>query len=303
MHSNVTATIATSIMPRRIDVQQIAIRSWQQLGFNIVSVNVEAEVAALAPLFEGVTFFPIVKADPEPPLISINQLLEVLRLQATNLCGIINSDIILSADAEFIKFVWENTESRALLFGPRIDVDDAFEKRAPGVGYDYFFFRKADLPSSLCGNFTLGATWWDYWFPISLALDGFSLRILLTPVASHPQHDQQWGASEFTAGQAQFISAIRILVGGHRVQEHNPFRVIIEEQGLENFATHVTSILLLDSEPVIDDRLPVQEALTNVFDLLRVHRRRYEELLKTRSWRWTAPARAILSRVNAWRAR
>lgn len=302
MESKIIATIATSLMPRRIDVQQAAVKSWMELGFQVLSLNVEAERAVLAPLFEGVEFTNIHSNSTLLPHISIAEILRTLESCRTDICGIVNSDIILSSTDDFISFIWDKTEEDAVIFGPRIDVDN-IESRKGSIspGYDYFFFRKKLLPIALNGSYTLGGTWWDYWFPISLAINGIRLRYFLIPVGFHPKHPQIWSESDFAMGRKQFISAITETWRRSKASSvlSATSNSIIEQAGAATFAETIPSAILFDSDLVVHTQETVlSESFPIIVNALGPHIAQYQAIIRSKSWRWTHPVRQFSNQMR-----
>jgi len=302
--SSHTVTIATSIMPRRIEVQQAAIGSWYKLGFKVISVNVQSEADQVCHLFPGVDFVSVNQKPGASHLVLISDLLAALASCDTTLCGIVNSDILLEPMSDFSSFLLNKTIDNALLFGSRIDVDDINSRSGVpySVGYDYFFFRKEQLPLQLVGDFYIGTPWWDFWFPISLAIKGFILRQLIVPVGYHVNHGQGWTHKDLGLGQRKFIATISelLLITDKSTDLSDRIRSIIDVQGMEGFAGQIPSILLLDSELVVNGPQSVPlESLSVIVDIMKKHRDRYEMFIKSRSWRWTAPARFLTSRYRA----
>ena len=302
MVSNITATIATSIMPKRIEVQQAAVKSWQRLGFRVVSVNDEAELATLSPLFEGVHFVPAAQNAAKTPLVPISEIFKILGKFETDICGIINSDIILSTGLDFIDFLWRNTEAHSLVFGPRLDVNEITSRSGrTGTGYDYFFFRKELLLIRLYGDFTLGSTWWDYWLPVSLAINGVRLKYLIVPVGFHPKHPSGWNEDDLKKGKKEFIAGIK--KAWNRSKNHSLLSArsnsVIERLGIEGFAESIPSAILLDSDCIIhaQQSVPLEkvEIMVNTF---KDHIEAYEAVVLSRSWRWTRGARTLASGLH-----
>lgn len=295
------ATIATSIMPKRIEVQQAAIKSWLNLGFNVISVNVKSEIAVLPHLFPGVVFLHATKEPLTSPLIPISELWVALAKCESKLNGIVNSDVILSTHEDFIAFLMQKTENNTLLFGSRIEIDDICSRfgTPTGLGYDYFFFSKDLLCFPISEEFCLGAPWWDYWFPVTLAIKGAILLHLIIPVGFHLRHEQVWNDADLELGRKKFICEIgKALIENDRNSAIcEEFKTIIKVQGIESFATQISSILWLDSKHVGPQSIPL-ESLSTVGEIFKIHRERYQAILKSRSWRWSAPIRFISAHLR-----
>lgn len=295
----VKATIATSIMPKRIEAQQAAVRSWQCLGFHVISVNVKSELATLVNQFDGVEFIPASVKPRRTALIEVKELLANLRQCPSDIYGIVNSDVILRADGDLIRFLKNKCTDNTVVYGSRIEVDSITTccgTPYSRLGYDYFFFPHKALDANLFGDFALGAPMWDYWFPVSLALNGSRLSYLVVPVGFHLKHEQHWRNDELEAGRQKFIDAIRKTSKVDGPSSKNRILSIVHEQGLDGFVENVSSVLLQESEHAFRDQQDVPyEKMLLIMDTLRLHRQKYDQIVRSRSWRWTHPARRFLA--------
>lgn len=184
--------IGTSIAPFGIAKQQRAVQSWLDLGFRVLSLNVQHEIDELAPLFPGVRF---VRADRDgrraagKPYVYLDDLLATLAREAQGVAGIVNSDIVLRAGQGLREFLAAQAAD-ALVYGSRIDVDGLDDETGNRYhrGYDFFFFGRhliAKIPSA---EFMLGVPWWDYWLPAAFIMQRLPALRLDTPLAYHKRH-------------------------------------------------------------------------------------------------------------------
>lgn len=299
-----TAVIVTSLMPRRFDAQQAAVNSWLQLGFSVVSVNCLDEIDLLRHSFQGVEFVEASETDGSSHLVKISALIGIASGYEASLFGIVNSDIILSADEHLIPFLIANTRDNTLVYGSRIDVHDIDSRHGKtyALGYDYFFFGNEVLDLNLEGDFFLGKTWWDFWFPVSVALHGGKLRQLLVPIGFHVIHDQAWNYTELESGKNKFMSAIKYRLNSCTISTSitDRIRFIVTTQGMDGLVGQIPSVLILNSELIVYG--PQYVSMTDLspfVDTLRVYQEKYEMLFKSRSWRWTAPFRFLSNRARA----
>jgi glycosyltransferase involved in cell wall biosynthesis len=193
--------IATSIAPVNIDLQKAAIRSWQNLGFKVISINCAEEIALLRDDFTGVLFVEASRnayAEIGRPLIYLGDILSALQQTVCQVCGILNSDIFLSADSDFVNFIAE-TVGAGLLFGSRIDIDsmENLDGEKFIYGFDFFFFNKAVLKALPESGFCIGVPWWDYWVPFVPLIRGIPCKELISPVAFHVNHETKWTGELF----------------------------------------------------------------------------------------------------------
>lgn len=185
--------VATSIAPFEIEKQQLAVQTWLELGFSVISLNIRDEINQLQSSFEGVKFHEV-KRDARKqygkPLVYVNDLLKYLQGCEAEVCGIVNSDIHLRADKDFVSYIYRQTKG-STLFASRIDIDsiESVGGELYGYGFDMFFFDR-DLLHHFpdCDTFCLGIPWWDYWLPCIALKKELNPKYLQDTVAYHVQH-------------------------------------------------------------------------------------------------------------------
>ncbi|NEO65710.1 MAG: hypothetical protein F6J98_37065, partial [Moorea sp. SIO4G2] len=165
-----TLVIVTSIAPGNINKQQAAINSWLNLGFEVVSLNILEEIEKLQPLYQDIKFHRVFRDGREhygKPYVYIDDLLSYLREYGSQICGIVNADIILKAEQDFTEFIREQTQN-SILLASRVDVDTAesINGEIYDVGVDVFFFEKELLEKFPSSDFCLGIPFWDFWVPV-----------------------------------------------------------------------------------------------------------------------------------------
>lgn len=212
MGNNTKVTIATSIAPHKIEVQQKALSSWEKLGFSVISVNSGPEIAALGGFFPYVTFKEVnrnASALLGKPLIFFDDILKTLETSGTGICGIVNSDVHLIAGDDYPGFVAKEAQG-GLVFGSRIDVDslDRLEGKEYFLGFDFFFFSRDVIRTYVETKFCLGSPWWDYWAPIVPIIKGLPVKQLITAVAFHIQHPARWSERHYTRFAREFLESL-----------------------------------------------------------------------------------------------
>lgn len=188
--------LATSIYPRELERQKSALKSWQELGFEVVSINAPDEMQKIKGYFPSVKF---IKAERDArkevgkPCIYFDDFVSFLRQSGEEISGIVNSDIFLHADSNFTDFIKKEALG-SVLFGSRLDVDDleCIQGRFYHEGFDYFFFDKAVLSAYPQSDFCVGMPWWDYWAPLVPMMKGIPAKRLITPVVRHLRHKQNF---------------------------------------------------------------------------------------------------------------
>ena len=184
--------VVTSVMPKRIEAQQAAVRSWKNAGLSVVSVNTSAEADDLRALFPDVTFRTTdqVRVDSRSrPLVPIHTLIETVSQEGHDICGIVNSDIEFRGGDHFVDAVRSHVAS-SLVFGCRIDfADREFDGgRAFRHGYDFFFWSRENSSLFDQSDMTLGMPWWDFWMPLHAHAQGLKIKRLATSSMIHINH-------------------------------------------------------------------------------------------------------------------
>ncbi len=194
-------TIATSIAPKEIEKQVLAVKSWIKLGFRVVSINCPEEINVLRQSFQEVEFVSA-RRDARglfgKPLIYFDDFLEYFRKTNCEFCGIVNSDVLLSGDEGIIPFI-QGQAKGSLVYGSRTDVDslEVLDGEVLETGFDFFFFDKSLISYFPESEFCLGVPWWDYWAPLIPALEGFQIKKLISPFAYHVRHSFKWDQEQW----------------------------------------------------------------------------------------------------------
>ncbi len=187
--------IATSIAPYNIEIQQRAVASWEKLGFSVISVNAEDEIAVVRDAFPTVRFVAVARnaSRKNRAYVCFDDILAALLETGSRVFGIVNSDVFLVADDDFGAFIGREA-AESVVFGSRVDLDalDSPEGDLFVVGFDYFFFNRQAAGFFPQTEFCLGIPWWDYWVPIVPLMKGYPVRQLLTPVAFHLRHPSRY---------------------------------------------------------------------------------------------------------------
>jgi hypothetical protein len=182
----------TSVMPRRIEAQQAALRSWQAAGLSVVSVNSASEAAAMRQHFPDITFRVLDKTTDDShgrPLIPVQALIQAAVQVPADICGIINSDIEFRGEPAFFDRVRREVPG-ALVFGNRIDFEDAgfAGGKAYRFGYDFFFWERENSALFEETPMVLGLPWWDFWLPLQARGQGLATKRFVTSSMAHIVH-------------------------------------------------------------------------------------------------------------------
>lgn len=184
-------TIATSLHPGSEDIQKIAMQTWLDAGFYIVSLNALDTIAQLKPKFPDIEFIATIKDGREQhgkPFIYFDDILSYFANRAIPICGIISPDLCLM-DNTFHELIKQETPG-SFVFGSRIDVDSLSSPQGQfyNIGFDYFFFDRQIIPYYPQQNFCLGLPWCDYWAVIVPLMRKLPVKRITAPVALHVKH-------------------------------------------------------------------------------------------------------------------
>jgi len=247
-------TIATSIFPRDFSLQRAAIDSWRNLGFKVVSLNSATEALIIKREFPDISVM-VVARTAEPlvgkPCVFFDDIRAALIEDDANVCGIVNSDIFLFANAGFAEFIVNVLKDVGFLFGSRIDIESPNDVDGTQFiyGFDYFFFSREQLNVYPTSDFCLGVPWWDYWAPIVPLLKGNKCVELISPIAYHIKHETKWSSKLYIEFGQQFAQKYVQLC---RDLELVPVNVLPDTPAaMTMFSIDVLSLILNKSEKIV----------------------------------------------------
>lgn len=139
--------LATSICPKDLERQKSAVNSWRDAGFDVVSLNCREEISDLAKQFPEIAFVAVgrdSRSETEKPLIYFDSFIEYFRRSDSQICGIVNSDIVLRVQKDFIPFV-EREAKNCMLTGCRVDIEDSHCSYGSIFVYGLDYFSSIDL--------------------------------------------------------------------------------------------------------------------------------------------------------------
>lgn len=203
--------IITSIMnngnKEDLKNQLEAVRSWINIGFDVVSVNIKEEIKVLSSAFSEVEFIEPKRTGlkqygkPIPYIFDMLQILEKKSGDCDEICGIINSDIYLrNLNRDDLQKVFVGQEETIVCFH-RYDIDS--RKDLDGEyyfsGIDAFFMQKKSIRIFRDSDCALSKPEWDHWVVYTAVKNQIRVREIKNAIAFHVRHRQRWTASESNA--------------------------------------------------------------------------------------------------------
>lgn len=192
--------LATSIAPVKLENQKIAIQSWIDSGFEVISCNVAEEIEVLQEKFPQVEFVELARSGKETvgkPCPYIYDIMQVLRKRENEICGIINSDIHMRHFTPDITEYVKEKARESIVYFHRHEVESlqAVEEcdfRIFVQGVDLFIFSKTQIDVFEDLGMMIGQSTWDYWLPITAREKGVPVSGIMNPVLFHISHPVQW---------------------------------------------------------------------------------------------------------------
>jgi glycosyltransferase involved in cell wall biosynthesis len=238
--------IVTSLVPGQEEVQRPAVRSWQRLGFRVVSLNAPEELPHLDGRYPGVKLVAAKrngKARVGKPCIYFDDILDYFRGSDADVFGIVNADVHLYGDRSLTGLI-RRESAGALVYGARYEVETA--ESATGwqywMGFDFFFFDRSLLRLYPPSPFMLGVTWWDYWAPLWPALKGYPIKHLVSPIAYHVSHPINYDRNQLE----EYGNLLAGLIGNSvPARLHRQFQAMLDQQEPEGHPHRSVAMLAI----------------------------------------------------------
>lgn len=220
-------TIATSIAPRNFELQRAAIDSWLALGITVISCNSASEAEVIAPHFPDIHIYVVNRTAEQSagrPYVFFDDVCAALADSGSPVCGIINSDVQLRANRDFVDSIVQ-AAAGSFLFGSRMDLRETGSSIGERYlwGFDFFFFDRAVIGCYPRSEFCLGVPWWDYWAPMVPLMGGIPCKEIVTPVAFHLWHETKWAPELFDSFGAKLATCMQTMTAstdaGHLLRE------------------------------------------------------------------------------------
>jgi hypothetical protein len=181
----------TSIAPKHIneDIQEIAVASWIELGFNVYSFNGASEIELLQKKFPQVNF---VEVELFNKKCKIDYLLNFARSSEESDFCMINSDIILYDTLGYMPKIKRVLPTSSVIVKRRDFLNNVNHNKVFLDGIDVFFIHKNYLHVFPPTDFVLGECWHDYQTPYALIKNNIDVYMLTDKFAYHRMHNTQY---------------------------------------------------------------------------------------------------------------
>ncbi|MDR0466976.1 MAG: hypothetical protein LBH94_06430 [Deltaproteobacteria bacterium] len=194
-------TIATSLPPHGIENSRRAADSWLALGFQVISLNTEAEYNALNGHFPHVRFClceETAKMRTGKDHQYADALFDALAEYGEDVCAIVNADIVLQGGLKAWTHMAQAAEAD-FVFASRVNLRalDYREGHLYNAGFDCFVFPKTFLARVPRTRFIIGQPFWDIFFPSCARLAGMNAHYAYSPALLHKNHEQNWSDELF----------------------------------------------------------------------------------------------------------
>jgi hypothetical protein len=193
--------ILTSISPKYSIGQDLAIQSWQKLNVNIYSLNTIDEINILNKLYANINFVEVDINNTEynitnKPLVRINEFINFTKkFKLDTIFALINSDIILNIDNNYINWVHKNINIDDIFYFNRINFKETYYDLNDRYmyGIDMIIFKNDNIPYCYPENyFCIGMPWWDYWILYHPIINNKNIYYITDDVCFHKNHDINW---------------------------------------------------------------------------------------------------------------
>ena len=172
------------------------IASWPAPGWRVLSVNPEAEQAALGDLPVGVeaaAALPgVAEAFGRPGAWIADALAQAVATGAP-VVGLVNADIRFDLDAARRDALVARARDRVIACN-RMDVGHPQQGEGPFYRYGYdLVLMPRDIAARLdLRGFAFGVPWWDYWILLDALLQGIAVDVVQCRGVQHLWHKQAW---------------------------------------------------------------------------------------------------------------
>jgi len=186
----------TSLAPghKNKDNQKKAIKSWQDAGFTVYSINSTEEIDKLKEY--EVEFVMTTRTGEDiygKPYVRLDAFRDFVKKNGDAL--IINSDIIITGD---IKTAIEKSKEGALILNRYDYEEDVSKCKIFKSGFDAFYITKEVAKILPDTKLALGQCHWDYWLPMVLIMNSVKIFTSKSVLIMHKKHDLQYDFASWT---------------------------------------------------------------------------------------------------------
>ncbi|MDR2695948.1 MAG: hypothetical protein LBC79_06170 [Deltaproteobacteria bacterium] len=194
-------TLATSLPPHEIENSRRAVDSWLALGFQVISLNTEAECRALGAHFPRVRFCrceDTARRHTGKDHQYVDALLDALAEYGDEVCAVVNADAAMQGGRK----AWAHMAQAAaadFVFASRVNLRslDYREGHLYHGGFDGFLFPKTFLARVPRTRFIIGQPFWDIFFPSCARLAQIHTQYVYSPALLHKTHALHWNEELF----------------------------------------------------------------------------------------------------------
>ena len=179
--------------------QPLAVKSWSDAGFKVVSLNGKHEIAALKEQYPTVEFIESRTMDGiyKAPYIPISAFIDHAKEKKYESILLINSDIVLRDEKNDIGRYLQWSPN-GLVIANREDHNGSFAGSVRyEFGFDAFIIHSKFYDSIPQTMFCMGQTWWDYWLPYRFINTGKTVVCVREPIFYHQSHAVQYSQAEW----------------------------------------------------------------------------------------------------------
>jgi hypothetical protein len=296
--------VYTSLAPRLLEnveaihEQKSIIESWCAGGFKPITVNGPNEAERIAALGLGIAT-EVIESDGKP---RISDIARIIRTTKNVRAGIINADCKILAYPNLARVLGSALDNAAVC-STRLDINDDGLIEGGGSGFDAFFFDSNCLVGINDKHFRLGEPWWDYWFPLQMLVDGFSVGALEIPLIIHKGHRVRW-AQAYCRQFRHFCELLKTWKVDEELSPLFSLRGFIHDPRESDMSValsqFIRSLRLSQDTKILSTELQEVEAFlrTALQSFISTGgaselRRELNELKSSRSWRYTALLREV----------
>lgn len=200
----------TSISPNHVnrDQQLKAVKSWIDLGCEVVSFNHASELEQLKDKYKTVNFIATdrtMELTYGKPLVSISAILDWAKSQQEEHYCIINSDIELKTDSQTMVRIREQMNHSIVLCN-RVNYENEIKEGKEYLfGIDVFFVHKKFVHLYPQSMHCFGQCFWDYEIPFTAAKKGVEIVFLKQQIAFHKNHLVQYKDDDWRKAGRYFL--------------------------------------------------------------------------------------------------